>query len=211
LIIILNAPFGSRQDFLVRLDAKNLPEHYDPTWFHPDIFEREEQFQSAYGELRSIARYLLRGEAYSPTLETTELVNEAFLKLYITPMDFNDRSHVVAVLSRYMRQVLIDRARRKGAKKRDAEKVDLEVELMSSPLDADQWQIVGETLDELAKSEPLLAQVFDMHYFAGLQLKEIAPLMNRSERSVKRYWQAARLWLRDRLRSGEAASPAGIG
>ncbi len=191
----------------MNLDAQNLPEQYDPGWFHPDIFEREEQFRSAYRELRSIARYLLRGEAYSPTLETTELVNEAFLKLYISPMGFNDRGHVIAVLSRYMRQVLIDRARRKGAKKRDGEKVDLEIEAMASQLDADQWRIVGETLEQLATTEPLLARVFDMHYFAGLQLKEIAPLLGRSERSVKRYWQAARLWLRDRLRSEDDPSP----
>lgn len=181
------------------LGVDALPERYDPSWFHPQVFDDDVHFRQAYRELRSIAHYLLRGEAYSPTLQTTELVNEAFLKLYVTPMEFKDRQHAVAVLSRYMRQVLIDRSRRKSAKKRSAERSSVEVEFLASKLDAGQWQIVNQTLDELTRSEPLLAQVFELHYFAGFQLKEIARLLERSERTIKRYWQAARLWLQSKL------------
>lgn len=177
-----------------------LPDRYDPTWFAARVFEEPEAFATAYGELRSIARYLIRGEAYSPTLQATELVNQAFLKLYASPIALQDRAHLLAILSRYMRQILIDRARRRHAVKRSALKVPLEVVGELEGAADPQWELVDAQLARLATVDPMLAQVFELHYFAGLSMQDLALHLDRSERTVKRYWRAARAWVIDRVR-----------
>ena len=177
-----------------------LPDRYDPAWFEPRVFEEPEAFSTAYNELRSIARYLVRGEHYSPTLQATELVNQAFLKLYTSPIRLADRQHFLAVLSRYMRQILIDRARRKRADKRSAATVSLEVARELEDEIEPPWERVDAELARLAATEPLLAEVFELHYFAGLSMRDLALHFDRTERTVKRYWRAARAWVGDRLR-----------
>jgi RNA polymerase sigma factor (TIGR02999 family) len=182
------------------LAMPELPERYDPEWFAPQVFEEPEAFSTAYRELCSIARYLIRGEAYSPTLQATELVNQAFLKLYTTPIALQDRQHLLAVLSRYMRQILIDRARRKHAVKRAGVRVSLddarEVEGETDP----PWEAVDDQLARLRELDPVLARVFELHYFAGVSLHDLAVHLDKSERTVKRYWRAARAWVSDRVR-----------
>ncbi len=168
------------------------------------MFEDPEAFATAYNELRSIARYLLRGEQYSPTLQATELVNQAFLKLYTSPIRLHDRDHFLNVLSRYMRQVLIDRARRKRADRRAGVEVSLDAvpEVMVDP--EPPWERIDAELARLADVEPVLAIVFELHYFAGLPIRDLAVHLDRSERTVKRYWRAARAWMSDRLRESVA-------
>lgn len=178
----------------------DLPEHYDPAWFSPRVFEDPEAFASAYDELRSIARYLLRGEQYSPTLQATELVNQAFLKLCSAPYPAVDRDHFLALLSRYMRQVLIDRARRRNADKRAGIEIPLDAATDPGAGREPAWERVDAELAQLAAAQPLLARVFELHYFAGLSMRDLAHHLGCSERTVKRYWRAARAWLSDRLR-----------
>lgn len=180
--------------------ASSLPERYDPTWFSERVFEDPEAFQIAYGELRRIAGYLLRGEAYRPTLQATELVNEAFLKLYKNPIAANDRDHLLALLSRYMRQILIDRARRRNADKRQGDNVTLEEGIGPGTFAEPEWELLEGGVDALREENETLARVFELHYFAGATLLSIAEGLELSERTIKRYWRAARLWLTDWVR-----------
>lgn len=179
-----------------------LPERYDPSWFAPRVFEEQEAFAAAYDELRAIARYLIRGEVYSPTLQATELVNQAFVKLYTSPIGAQDRQHFLALLSRYMRQVLIDRSRRKKADKRGALEVSLEDALPARAVGEPPWELVDQELARFRETDPLLAQIFELHYFAGLGHQELAHHLGKSTRTVKRYWRAARAWMSNRLRAG---------
>jgi RNA polymerase sigma factor (TIGR02999 family) len=178
----------------------SLPERYDPDWFAPQVFQQAEAFATAYNELRSIARYLVRGEQYSPTLQATELVHQAFLKLYTSPIAFADREHLLAVLSRYMRQILIDRSRRKRADKRSA--VELPLDGAPEPPGETEppWEVIDHQIEHLAATEPVMAQVFQLHYFAGVSLGDLALHLGKSERTVKRYWRAARAWMGERVR-----------
>lgn len=185
-----------------------LPDRYDPSWFAPSVFEDPGAFRTAYDELRSIARYLIRGEAYSPTLQATELVNQAFLKLYTSPIAAQDRQHFLALLSRYMRQILIDRARRKKAQKRSGQDVPLDAAATPGSGSEPPWELVDQELARLRETDAVLAEVFELHYFAGLSTAELASHLDRSDRTVKRYWRAACAWMSDRVRT-ELASRMG--
>jgi RNA polymerase sigma factor (TIGR02999 family) len=178
-----------------------LPDHYDPAWFAPRVFAEQRAFALAYDELRAIARYLIRGEIYSPTLQATELVHQAFVKLYTSPIGANDRQHFLALLSRYMRQVLIERARRRGAEKRDAVQVPLSDAVQISGETEPPWELVDAQLTRLAEADPVLAQVFELRYFAGLSHEDLARHLDKSPRTVKRYWRAARAWMSEQLRN----------
>lgn len=178
-----------------------LPERYDPSWFSSRIFESDEAFLATYEELRAVARFLVRGERYSPTLQATELVNQAFLKLCTSPITAKDREHFLAILSRYMRQILIDRARRKNAGKRLADHVPLESAPTIGGEQDPPWELVEEMLTRLRESNETLAKVFELHYFAAVPMAELATHLDRSERTVKRYWRAARAWMSDRVRA----------
>ncbi len=187
--------------------SPRFPERYDPTWFAPKVFDEQRAFQVAYDELRAIARYLIRGEIYSPTLQATELVNQAFVKLYASPIAPNDRQHFLALLSRYMRQVLIDRARRRGAVKREGDAVPVSDALELGASSEPPWELVDRQLERLAAADPDLAQVFELHYFAGLSHEELARHLDKSSRTIKRYWRAARAWMSDELRTAMAERP----
>lgn len=159
-----------------------------------------------YGELRTMARSVMRSQTPG-TLQPTALVNEAYLRLVQGSLDFESRAHFFGAASRAMRQVLVEYARRRGARKRagDARRVtftDLEVHVSEPGVDI---LALHEALSELDRTEPLLCTLLELRYFCGYGLEEIAGLQGRPLSAVKRDWSFARAWLFRRL-SGEAAS-----
>ena len=153
-------------------------------------------FSVTYEELRRLASSIRTGSA---TLNPTALVNEAWIKLSRSPR-FSATSplHFKRIAARAMRQVLVDAARRRAAEKRAGDFVTFDESLGAA---AEPRDILGldAALDELAQIEPRQAAMVEGRFFGGLELGEIAEMLNISEPTVARDWRAARAWLAQRV------------
>ncbi len=178
--------------------VSHWPIRYRPDWFAEQTLDDEGIFIAVYTDLRLIAQHLLSKEYGQPSIQATELVNEAFVKLLQNPANTESKRHLLNILGRYMRQVLIDRGRRRRSNKRDAQLTELGTHIGAGQDEPD-WALFDQAMDRLQKSQPVLYEVFQLHYFTGLQMSDIADTLQCSERTVKRYWKAARLWLADRI------------
>jgi RNA polymerase sigma factor (TIGR02999 family) len=158
----------------------------------------DELVELLYGELHSLARGYLRQERSGHTLQTTALVNEAYLRLGdLKQLAWEDRAHFLRLAARAMRRVLIDHARRKqAAKRQDAghgaalEEVAVYAKRPSAGLLA-----LDAALDGLAQLNPKMGQVVELRYFGGLSVEDTARVMQVTSRTVLRYWRMARAWL----------------
>jgi RNA polymerase sigma factor (TIGR02999 family) len=152
-----------------------------------------------YQELHTLARRQLSGQQNN-TLDPTSLVHESYLKLVgaSNGARFEDRAHFFAYAASAMRSVVVDYARNRMARKRggDLKRVAEIPEEAESSLRLDENLLALDTaLERLVAIDEKLAKVVELRYFAGLSEQEIAELMDRSERSVRRDWQKARLFL----------------
>ncbi|MCW5579036.1 MAG: sigma-70 family RNA polymerase sigma factor [Dokdonella sp.] len=164
-----------------------------------------------YQELHGMARRQLAGQQQGHTLDATALVHEAYLKLIGRDpgsIQFDDRSHFFAYAASAMRSVIVDYARQRLAQKRggDLHRVtDLPDDIEGGfSLDEDMLGL-DRALEQLTSVDPRLTKVVELRYFAGLSELEIAALLERSERSVRRDWQKARMYLLASLREAPAA------
>lgn len=164
-----------------------------------------------YQELHGMARRQLAGQQQGHTLDATALVHEAYLKLIGRnpgSVQFDDRSHFFAYAASAMRSVIVDYARQRLAQKRggDLHRVtDLPDDIEGGfSLDEDMLGL-DRALEQLSSVDPRLTKVVELRYFAGLSELEIAALLERSERSVRRDWQKARMYLLASLREAPAA------
>lgn len=174
------------------------PMRYRPDWFAEQTLDDEGIFIAVYTDLRLIAQHLLSKEYAQPSIQATELVNEAFVKLLQNPANTENKRHLLNILGRYMRQVLVDRGRRRRSIKRDGQLTELNT-YIGGAQDEPDWALFDDAMERLQKSQPILYEVFQLHYFTGLQMNDIAQTLQCSERTIKRYWKAARLWLTDRI------------
>jgi RNA polymerase sigma factor (TIGR02999 family) len=151
-----------------------------------------------YDELRALARRHLRGERHRLTLQPTALVHEAYLRLVGGGhVPWEDRAHFFGVASRLMRQVLVDHARARQAKKRggQATLVDLAgADPLEPPCGVDVLAL-HEALDRLAALDATSARIVELRYFGGLTIEETAEVLETSPATVKRDWHASRAWL----------------
>ena len=158
-----------------------------------------------YRELHSMARRQLHGQR-GGTLDTTALVHESYFKLIRNQhAEFADRAHFFAYAASAMRSVVVDYARQRLAQKRggDLHRVTELPEEVEGGLRLDEETLGLDTaLTRLAAVDERLAQVVELRYFAGLSELEIASLLKRSERSIRRDWQKARLFLLASLKDG---------
>ena len=155
----------------------------------------DELFSVVYEDLRRVAGGMVRQERRPSTLQPTELINEAYLRL-IHEEDgaWNSRTHFVRVAARAMRFALVDRARARVAKKRGgaAERVTLDTGLAAAS--SDSLLFVHEGLERLAQTDPELAELVEMRFFGGMTHGEIAAAVGVSERTIERRWRVARAW-----------------
>jgi len=163
-------------------------------------------FSAAYDELRRLARAIRRDDA-SATIDPTALVNEAWLKLAGTPgLASTSPLHFRRIAARAMRQVLVEAARRRHARKRggvDAVMVTLDHGLDGAlARDTDVLQLDA-ALEELARIEPRQASMIEARFFGGFSVAETAHALGVSEATVLRDWRVARAWLIDALRSAD--------
>ena len=153
-----------------------------------------------YAELKSLATRALRREREGHTLQTTALVNEACLRLLgQRELDPANRSQLVALAAQAMRRVLVDYARRRNAIKRPT--ADLRVDIDEIDLPIAEVDLVGidNALDRLAAISPRQARVVELKFFAGLELEQIADMLDVARPTVVRDWRMARAWLQREL------------
>src|SRR5262245_35954638 len=162
----------------------------------------DELFSLAYEELRRLASAVRRGDP-SATLTPTALVNEAWVKLAASPpIAPLSRSHFKRIAARAMRQVLIEAARRRRSLKRGAggPLVTFDESLQSGASRAADLLALDAALEELGRISPRQAMMVESRFFGGLEVGEIAGLLDISEATVLRDWRAARAWLGSELR-----------
>jgi len=157
-----------------------------------------------YDELRRVARARLRGEAAGHTLQPTALVHEAYLRL-IGPSQPTpkNRAHFFAMAARLMREILVDHARRKKARKRGGGDTAITFsESTPAPgIEVVDLLALDRALDELTVLEPRLCQVVELKFFAGLNIADTAEALKMSSATVERDWAVAKAWLYQRLAS----------
>ncbi len=154
--------------------------------------------ERVYPELRHMARRYMKNERRGNTLQTTDLVHEAYLRLVdVTKVEWRQRAQFFAIAAQIMRRILVDAARRRAADKRggDAGKVNLdETALLSSAPDRSILAL-DEALTAFSRIAPRQAKVVELRYFGGLTEKEIVAALNISPRTVERDWDLAKAWL----------------
>jgi RNA polymerase sigma factor (TIGR02999 family) len=163
-----------------------------------------------HGELRRLARHYMRGERDGHTLQTSALVNEAYMRLVDhTNIDWQNRAHFFGVAAQVMRRVLVDHARSRGYLKRGGgnRAVNLDDAAIPAMERASELVALDDALTDLERFAPRKAQVVELRYFGGMTGEEIAEVLELSPATVQREWQAAKLWLLRALREpgGEAA------
>jgi RNA polymerase sigma factor (TIGR02999 family) len=151
-----------------------------------------------YQELQRLAHYHLKSEPADHTLQSTALVNEAFLRLIGgDPVRMQNRGHFIAIASRLMRQILVDYARSRGARKREAGVRIVFDDLDELPGIEDTGLVaLDHALDELSRVDERQGKVVEMKFFGGLSTSEISEVLGISLATVERDWRTARIFLR---------------
>ena len=163
-----------------------------------------------YDELHRMARAQRRRLASHETLNTTAIVNEAYLKLACRDRDdrapeaWQDRIHFFRVAARVMRDVVVDYARRKQSAKRGAGAPHLSLQDVPAlpDIQADEVLALHEALDHLERIDERQARVVELRYFVGLDIEETAQVLEVSATTIKRDWTSARAWLYRTIREG---------
>jgi RNA polymerase sigma factor (TIGR02999 family) len=167
-------------------------------WEHGDGDALNRLVPLVYAELRKVAKRRLGGEASPRSLTPTVLVHDAYLKLVdLRQARFRDRAHFLAMASRVMRRLLIDRARARRAARRGggAEVIEWDDDLVASDAHADALTDLDDALARLEAIDPRQAQIVEQRYFGGLSLEETAEVMGVSLSTVKRELRFAHAWL----------------
>ena len=157
---------------------------------------------AVYDELKRIARAQLRRERPEHTLQATALVHEAYLRLLgVQSVDWADRAWFMGLAATMMRRILVNHARGRLADKRGGGAVHVELGV-AEPMPADGIDLIGLTdaLDALALLDARQARVVELKYFAGMQIDEIALVLDVSPATVRRDWTLAKLWLARELK-----------
>lgn len=159
-----------------------------------------------YGQLRRLAGSYMRGERQGHTMQPTELVHEAFLRLSGGNATSQDRNHFFALSASTMRRVLVDHARQKQASKRGAggRQVTLSTGLLTGEDQGVDVLDLDRALEKLSQVNGEAAKVIELRYFGGLTCEEAAEALGLSLTSVERRWRTGRLWLRHRLAQGRS-------
>jgi RNA polymerase sigma factor (TIGR02999 family) len=150
-----------------------------------------------YDELRRVAAAYMRRERPGQTLQATALVHEAYLRLAQAGTPWNDRRHFVGIAARSMRQILVERARARGAHKRwgGMNRVSITDSLALAADPETMLPALDEAVAKLEQVDPEQAKIVELRYFAGMSVEEAADAMGLSPATLKRRWALARAWL----------------
>jgi RNA polymerase sigma factor (TIGR02999 family) len=163
----------------------------------PDRPAAEDAAQAVYAELRRLAASYMRRERPGHTLQATALVHEAYIRLAGAGTPWTDERHFLAIAARSMRQILVERARARGAQKRWAgmDRVTLTESLAAAANEDAMLPALDEALTRLEQLDPEQARIVELRYFAGMSVEEAARALDLSPATLKRRWALARAWL----------------
>ena len=177
-------------------------------WQRGDAGARDRLFVLVYDELRRRATAHLRRERRDHTLRPTALVHEAYLRLMGQDRaQWQGRSQFFAIASETMRRVLVDHARERKAAKRGGTAVRVALEEDVASTDAREVDLIAldTALDDLAALDPRKSRLVEMRFFGGLEMEEIAGVLDISRATADRDWRFARRWLYRRMAAAEGA------
>ncbi len=185
----------------------NPPEPGDATrllqaWNEGEPEALDQLMPLVYEELRGLARGYLRRERADHTLQPTALIHEAYLRLVGgTPIPWEGRAHFYGIAARIMRQILVQHARARQAAKRGGreEHIGLEATVIAAEQPPVNLVELDDVLRLFAQLYPRKAEVVELKFFGGLEAREIAALLQTSEKTVLRDWSFAKLWLHEKL------------
>ena len=166
-------------------------------WSNGDQSALEKLTPIVYDELHGLARRYMRRERPGHSLQTTALVNEAYMWLVdYKRMQWQNRAHFMAAAAQAMRRTLVDQARRRNAKRgANAEHVSLDAEAVVCADRSDDFGAVDDALNALAARAPRKAKVVELRFFGGLSVEETAEVLRVSPITVMREWKSAKAWL----------------
>jgi RNA polymerase sigma-70 factor (ECF subfamily) len=176
-------------------------------WSNGNQTALDKLYPLVYDELHKMANRYMKRERKDHTLQTTALINEAYVRLVDQKnVHWENRAHFFAISAQIMRRILIDHARRHAYAKRGggAQRVSLDETAMVASDPASDMLLLDEALNRLAEMDPRRGQVVELRYFGGLNNEEIAGVLKISENTVTRDWNMARAWLYQEL-SGSVA------
>lgn len=173
-------------------------------WQKGDAKVLDELSPLVYQELHRIANYYMRGERKAHTLQPTALINEAFIKLLGSDINWHDRKHFFAVAARQMRHILVDYARAKDRNKRgsDYQRVTYDENKITEKSTISILEI-DDALQALNKFDPRKQEMVELYYFGGLKVEEIARFFDISSKTVQRELRMAEAWLQQALYPNE--------
>ncbi|MBM4318247.1 MAG: sigma-70 family RNA polymerase sigma factor [Deltaproteobacteria bacterium] len=161
--------------------------------------DMNELYQAVYPKLKQMAKARMKMERSDHTLQPTALLHEAYIKLCREhDLDWKDRKHFYAIAAKIMREVVIDYARQRRANKRggkEAVKIELNEQMMGFSSKDPDLIALDDALKVLEAVNPRRAQIVELRYFAGMELEEVAQMLDISVSTIKRDWTAAKLWL----------------
>ena len=172
-------------------------------WSEGDVSARDLLMPLVYAELRRRASAQLRRERPGYTLQPTDLVHEAYLRLVGQRVAWHNRAQFFGVAAEMMRRILVDRARANRTAKRSGllTRVTLDPDIAEAqPVDVDILDLDA-ALERLAAVDPRKSRVAELRFFGGLSLQEVGDVLDISLATVERDWQVARAWLFDALSS----------
>ena len=168
----------------------------------------DQLFTLVYQELRQMAQHFLRQERPNHTLQATALVHEVYLRLFNgQKVEMHNRAHFFGIAAAQMRRILVDHARRKQARRRNAAQHQATLgDSVEPPLMSNEELIaLDEALTKFSRHYPRAGRIVELRYFAGLTEAETAEVMDISISTFKREWGFAKVWLLRQLSSAEAA------
>jgi RNA polymerase sigma factor (TIGR02999 family) len=164
---------------------------------------RERLVRAIYAELRRTAGRLMRHERRDHTLQASALVHEALLRFLKGDAlaDIPNRRYLFAAAAQAMRQVLVDYARRRRARKRDGNRVRVPLDQVLVGFEEQGLDVIAlhEALERLARDHPRPAQVVTLRFFGGLSVPEVAEILEVSDTTIESHWRFARAWLKGQL------------
>jgi len=191
---------GSRRRISIRTSPAGAQEVTQllADWSHGDQAALQKLTPLVYEELRRLAHHYMERQRPDHTLQTTALVHEAYLRLVDQSRpSFKDRSHLLAVAAKAMRQILVDHARTARRQRRGAgaSKVELDEAALISPEQSGAILNLNDALERLASLDSRAAQGVELRYFGGLNQDEIAEVLKVSAVTVRRDWVFSKAWL----------------
>lgn len=175
-------------------------------WGNGDEVAREELMSVVYQELHRLAHHYMKRESSGHTLQTSALVNEAFVRLVDQRnVRWQNRAHFFGIAAQMMRRILVDYARSRDSAKRGggAPALSLYEAMIVSDKRSAEVVSVHEALEQLARFDPRKGQIVELRFFGGLSIEETAEILGVSPGTVMKDWTLAKAWLRKEISSGD--------